>query len=162
MLLLLLLPVLADAGPAARTEFRERTRRHGLSPLERGDFVRPMVLLKAGAGAPPAVAPDAPWGGPATPSSAPVQRESAPKQVLDPKLDAARRSIQEGRYERALKSCLAVLDLEPRNEDALQVMGSAYWLMGQRHKAAKIWRQVLEINPNNKVVEDFLQKVAAR
>ena len=37
--------------------------------------------------------------------------------------------------------------------------GSAFYLMDQRDKARQIWLKVLEINPNNKVVGDFLRRV---
>ena len=52
-----------------------------------------------------------------------------------------------------------ILDLEPNNETALEIMGSSFYLMDQKDKARVIWEKVLEINPDNKMVKNFLKQV---
>ena len=78
---------------------------------------------------------------------------------IDQKIYDARQAIYEGRYDLAVRRTQDVLDLEPRNETALEIMGSAFFLMDQRDKARIIWQKVLEINPANKVVADFLSQL---
>ncbi len=50
-----------------------------------------------------------------------------------------------------------VLDLEPNNVTAMEIMGSAFFLMEQKDKAVAVWRRVLELDPNNRSVREFLQ-----
>ena len=39
------------------------------------------------------------------------------------------------------------------------IMGSAFFLMEEKEKAKAIWRKVLEIDPTNKVVPQFLKQL---
>jgi cytochrome c-type biogenesis protein CcmH/NrfG len=55
-----------------------------------------------------------------------------------------------------------VLDLEPNNTTALEIMGSAFYMMEQKDKALSIWRRVLEIDPANKAVKEFIDSVQRR
>lgn len=79
--------------------------------------------------------------------------------LIDQKIYDARQAIYEGKYDVALKRAQDILDLEPNNETALEIMGSAFFLMDQKAKAKLIWEKVLEINPNNTTVKQFLDQV---
>ena len=61
--------------------------------------------------------------------------------------------------DRAQVWCQDVLDLEPNNVTALEIMGSAFFLMEQKDKAVAVWRRVLELDPNNRSVREFLQSI---
>ena len=78
---------------------------------------------------------------------------------VDQKIYDARQAIYEGKYDLALRRCMDVLDLEAENESALEIMGSAFYLMDQRVKALQVWERVMEINPDNRVVGDFLRRL---
>ena len=78
---------------------------------------------------------------------------------LDEKTYDSRQAIYEGKYDLAMKRSQDILDLEPNNETALEIMGSAFYLMDQPEKARVIWERVLDINPNNRMVRKFLKQV---
>ncbi|MBI4801257.1 MAG: PorV/PorQ family protein [Elusimicrobia bacterium] len=77
---------------------------------------------------------------------------------IDQRTYDARQSIYDGKYDLAMKRAQDILDLEPNNETALEIMGSAFYLMDQKDKAGVMWEKVLEINPNNKIVRQFLKQ----
>jgi len=79
--------------------------------------------------------------------------------LIDQKIYDARQAIYEGKYDVALRRAQDILDLEPNNETALEIMGSAFYLMDQKAKAKTVWEKVLEINPNNKMVKQFLEQI---
>jgi tetratricopeptide (TPR) repeat protein len=79
--------------------------------------------------------------------------------LIDQKIYDARQAIYEGKYDVALRRAQDILDLEPNNETALEIMGSAFYLMDQKAKAKTVWEKVLEINPNNKMVKQFLEQL---
>lgn len=78
---------------------------------------------------------------------------------IDQKIYDARQAIYDGKYDLAIRRAQDVLDLEPNNETALEVMGSAFFLMDQKDKAKIIWERVLEINPQNTMVREFMKQV---
>jgi len=78
---------------------------------------------------------------------------------IDQKTYDARQSIYDGKYDLAMKRAQDILDLEPNNETALEIMGSAFYLMDQKEKARVMWEKVVEINPNNNIVRQFLQQI---
>jgi tetratricopeptide (TPR) repeat protein len=78
---------------------------------------------------------------------------------IDQKVFDARQSIYDGHYDAAVRRAQDVLDLEPNNVTALQIMGSAFFLMDQKEKAVAIWRRVLELDPNNAAVRQFLRSL---
>lgn len=79
--------------------------------------------------------------------------------LVDQKIYDARQAIYDGKHDLAIRRAQDVIDLEPNNETAWEVMGSAFFLMDQKEKAKAIWKHVIEINPNNKVVRDFLKQL---
>jgi tetratricopeptide (TPR) repeat protein len=78
---------------------------------------------------------------------------------IDQRTYDARQAIYDGKYDLAMKRAQDILDLEPNNETALEIMGSSFYLMDQKDKAKVIWEKVLEINPNNTMVKNFLKQV---
>ncbi|MCR4295014.1 MAG: PorV/PorQ family protein [Elusimicrobia bacterium] len=91
----------------------------------------------------------------------PTRRLEGPEQFtfIDQKVFDARQSIYDGKYDAAVRRAQDVLDLEPNNVTALEIMGSAFFLMEQKDKAVAVWRRVLEIDPNNRSVREFLQSI---
>jgi len=79
--------------------------------------------------------------------------------IVDQKVYDARQAIIEGRYDEALVKCQEVLNLEPDNITSLEIMGSAFFMMDQPEKAKQVWMKVLEIDPSNKVVPEFLNQL---
>ncbi|OGS11555.1 MAG: hypothetical protein A2234_02185 [Elusimicrobia bacterium RIFOXYA2_FULL_58_8] len=78
---------------------------------------------------------------------------------IDQRTYDARQAIYDGKYDLAMTRAQDILDLEPNNETALEIMGSSFYLMDQKEKAKVIWERVLEINPDNRMVKDFLKQV---
>lgn len=78
---------------------------------------------------------------------------------IDQRTYDARQAIYDGKYDLAMKRAQDILDLEPNNETALEIMGSSFYLMDQKEKAKVIWEKVVEINPNNTMVKNFLRQV---
>ncbi|MBI5210305.1 MAG: PorV/PorQ family protein [Elusimicrobia bacterium] len=90
-----------------------------------------------------------------------TKRVDGPEQFtwVDQKIFDARQSVYDGKYDMAVKRSQDVLDLEPSNITALEVMGSAFYMMEQKEKALAVWRRVLELDPNNQAVKEFIQKI---
>jgi tetratricopeptide (TPR) repeat protein len=90
-----------------------------------------------------------------------TRRLEGPEQFtwVDQKVFDARQSIYDGHYDAAVRRAQDVLDLEPNNSTALEIMGSAFFLMDQKDKAVAVWRRVLELDPNNRSVREFLQSI---
>lgn len=78
---------------------------------------------------------------------------------VDQKIFDARQSVYDGKYDAAVRRAQDVLDLEPNNVTALEIMGSAFFLMEQKDKAVAVWRRVLELDPSNRAVRDFLRSI---
>ena len=78
---------------------------------------------------------------------------------IDQRTYDARQAIYDGKYDLAMKRAQDILELEPNNETALEIMGSSFYLMEQKDKARAMWEKVVEINPDNKIVQQFLKQV---
>lgn len=76
------------------------------------------------------------------------------EQLLEKSLEM----IYAGRYSESVSTCEEALTLEPNNIIALTRMGSAYWAMGRKEKAYKVWKRVIELEPDNKAVKEQLKK----
>ncbi len=77
--------------------------------------------------------------------------------IIDQLLQDALDFIRTGRYIQAIGTLQRVLQLEPGNIPALTRMGSAYWAMEKKDVAKKNWERVLELDPNNKEVLQFMK-----
>ncbi|HBU69313.1 MAG TPA: hypothetical protein DEE98_02905 [Elusimicrobia bacterium] len=78
--------------------------------------------------------------------------------VVDQMLQDALDLIRTGRFISAVNYCERVLELEPNNITALTRMGSAYWAIGKKELARKAWETLLEIDPENEEVREFLRR----
>lgn len=87
-----------------------------------------------------------------------TRRIDGPEQFtwVDQKIYDARQAVYDGHYDSAIRRSQDVLDLEPNNVTALEIMGSAFYLMEQKDKAKAVWKRVLELDPNNRAVREFL------
>lgn len=90
-----------------------------------------------------------------------TRRLEGPEQFtwIDQKVFDARQAVYDGHYDSAVRRAQDVLDLEPNNVTALEIMGSAFFLMEQKEKAMAVWRRVLELDPTNRAVREFMQSV---
>jgi len=79
--------------------------------------------------------------------------------MIDQKVYDARQAIIDGKYDQALIKCQEILNLEPNNTTALEIMGSAFFMMDQPDKARAVWMKVIELDPTNKVVPEFLNQL---
>jgi Flp pilus assembly protein TadD len=79
--------------------------------------------------------------------------------MIDQKVYDARQAIIDGKYDQALVKCQEILNLEPNNTTALEIMGSAFFMMDQPEKARQVWMKVIELDPTNKVVPEFLNQL---
>lgn len=79
---------------------------------------------------------------------------------VDQKLYDGRQAIYDGKYDLAIRRMQDVLDLEPANVTALEIMGSAFFLMEEKGKARAVWQRVLEIDPKNQTVASFLKQLS--
>jgi tetratricopeptide (TPR) repeat protein len=79
--------------------------------------------------------------------------------MIDQKVYDARQAIVEGKYDQALIKCQEIINLEPANLTALEMMGSAFFMMDQPDKAKQVWLKVMELDPTNKVVPEFINQL---
>ena len=77
--------------------------------------------------------------------------------LVEQYLFAALNHIYEGRYDLTVEECGIVLKLNPGNMLALKRMGSAYYMMGKKEKADKVWREALNISPKDQELKEFLE-----
>ena len=78
---------------------------------------------------------------------------------IDQKVFDARQAILEGRYDVAIKKCQDILDLNPNDITSLKIMGSAFFLLDDHTRARKLWSHVLEIDPNDKEIPEFMKQL---
>jgi tetratricopeptide (TPR) repeat protein len=81
--------------------------------------------------------------------------------LIDQKLQRALEKIYSGEYLVAAKECQEVLDLEPQNTLALTRLGSVYYAMGQVKQAREYWKQALQQDPKNDVLNSFMSQTAS-
>jgi Flp pilus assembly protein TadD len=90
-----------------------------------------------------------------------TRRLDGPEQFtwIDQKIYDARQAVYDGKYDAAVRRSQDVLDLEPNNVIALEIMGSAFYMMEQKEKAMAVWRRVLELDPANRSVREFMESL---
>jgi tetratricopeptide (TPR) repeat protein len=84
-----------------------------------------------------------------------------PEAYLDVLRKRAEKRFVQRDYGAAVLDCQDILLLEPRDLDALEKLGSLYLVIGEKEKALATFRQVLEINPANKTLQEFIQRNTA-
>jgi len=77
--------------------------------------------------------------------------------IVDQLLQDALDFIRSGRFIQAISKLQQVLQLEPDNIPALTRMGSAYWAMEKKDIARKNWQRVLDLDPANTEVRQFMK-----
>jgi len=92
------------------------------------------------------------------PAIAEQEKISAGMTLVEQKLYRALNYLYEDRSDLAILECQEVLELEPNNTLALSRLGSAYYVIGQKEKAKELWLKVLDLEPENKEVLEFLRK----
>ena len=97
-------------------------------------------------------------------AEAAMEKTEAPKgpelfSPIDQKVFDARQAILEGRYDVAIKKCQDILDLSPNDITSLKIMGSAFFLLDDHARARKLWGRVLEIDPNDKEIPEFMKQI---
>jgi tetratricopeptide (TPR) repeat protein len=78
---------------------------------------------------------------------------------IDQKIFDARQAILEGRYDVAIKKCQDILDINPNDITALKIMGSAFFLLDDHIRARKLWTKILDIDPSDKEIPEFLKQL---
>jgi len=77
--------------------------------------------------------------------------------VLDHVLQNSLTHIYNGQYVEAITECNRALKLDPENLLAMKRLGSAYFALGNKKQAYKIWKQALKVNPKDKELKKFLK-----
>jgi len=78
---------------------------------------------------------------------------------VDQKIFDARQAILEGKYDVAIKKCQDILDINPNDVTSLKIMGSAFFLLDDHVRARKLWTRVIEIDPSDKEVSEFIKQL---
>ncbi len=78
---------------------------------------------------------------------------------IDQKVFDARQAILEGRYDVAIKKCQDILDINPNDITSLKIMGSAFFLLDDHTRARKLWSKVLDIDPSDKEIPEFMKQL---
>ena len=78
---------------------------------------------------------------------------------VEQKLYQAVNHFYEGKYDLVITECQEVLNLEPKNPLALMRLGSAFYAIGQKQKARQVWEKLLEIQPDNEQLKEFLRSL---
>lgn len=89
----------------------------------------------------------------------PFREEIAGWTIIDKKIYEAREDVLNGRYTDAIRRCQEILNLEPKNITAMEIMGSAFFMMNEIDRAKNIWKKVLELDPTNRVIQQFLKEL---
>ncbi|OGF44455.1 MAG: hypothetical protein A2452_05890 [Candidatus Firestonebacteria bacterium RIFOXYC2_FULL_39_67] len=79
--------------------------------------------------------------------------------IVKEKLLKALGLFYEGKFTDVIKLCNEVLRMEPANTTALERMGSSYYKLGQKLDALKVWEKAYMLNPDNKVLLKFVDKI---
>jgi len=78
--------------------------------------------------------------------------------LVDQKLSESLQSFYDGKYNRVVELCNAVIMIEPGNALAYKRIGSAYYAIGQKEKAVEAWEKSLKLNPADRSLLVFLKR----
>ena len=79
--------------------------------------------------------------------------------LVEEKLYKCLNYFYDGKYNLVIKEAQEVLALEPDNPVAYKRIGSAYFAIGDKKKAAESWRKSLEMNPSDEDLRDYIIRV---
>jgi tetratricopeptide (TPR) repeat protein len=68
---------------------------------------------------------------------------------MDQKLFDSLNYFYAGQYDLTVSECIDMIAIEPNNALVYKRLGSAYYQLGMKDKAAQSWKKLLELNPNN-------------
>ncbi|OGS24611.1 MAG: hypothetical protein A2297_08500 [Elusimicrobia bacterium RIFOXYB2_FULL_48_7] len=80
--------------------------------------------------------------------------------IIEKKVYDARQAVVDAKYDQALMKTQEILNLEPNNVTALEIMGSAFFMMNQPDRAREVWKRALELDPGNQVLQDFIDELS--
>jgi len=78
---------------------------------------------------------------------------------VDQKIFDARQAILEGKYDVAIRKCQDILDFNANDVTSLKIMGSAFFLLDDHIRARKLWERVLDVDPSDKEIPEFLKQL---
>ncbi len=79
--------------------------------------------------------------------------------IVEQKLFRSLSYLYENKYDLAISESNEVLEIEKDNITAYMRLGSAYYLMGNTGRAKDAWKKVFELNPDNRELSRYLDKV---
>ena len=82
--------------------------------------------------------------------------------LIDQKLHDALTAIYEGRYDVSINKCEEVLRIDPANVTAIGRMGAAFFLLGEKDKAIRLWKRALELEPDNRTAIEYLKQLGEK
>lgn len=90
----------------------------------------------------------------------PAEDELLPAKVLvEAKLAKSLDQFETLRYDQAAEECREALMLDPQSALAHERLGSAYFALGLRQKAAAEWKESLRIQPRNDALRTFMRRI---
>lgn len=78
---------------------------------------------------------------------------------VDERLRGARNAIYDGGYELGARRAREVLEVDPRNVRALEILGSARYLQGDLLEARAAWEEALRLEPGSRAVTEHLERI---
>lgn len=74
-------------------------------------------------------------------------------------IEDAQFAVYTGDLDKALARALDAVKADPKSVTALELLGSVYYLQGRKDKARETWSRVLTLDPRNRIVPSFLEKL---
>lgn len=93
------------------------------------------------------------------PVTEPENDEKLTEAEIKYKLELILNHIYQKKFKSAITECEKVLKSDPKNVTALSRLGSAYFSDGEMDKAKEVWLQALKIEPNNQVLQKFVERI---
>lgn len=69
------------------------------------------------------------------------------------------KAIYDGKYDLAVACAGRLIASDPSNAQALEILGSAYFLMDEKQEAKEAWQRALRLEPQNSFVAGFIDKL---
>ncbi|MFH1540297.1 MAG: PorV/PorQ family protein [Elusimicrobiota bacterium] len=93
------------------------------------------------------------------PSMAKEEMATEKETIVDQKLDWALDYTHNGEHRKAIAECEDILVLEPDNDLAFKMAGSAYFALGNKTMARKMWQRARRVNPKDPEINGLLREV---
>ncbi len=79
--------------------------------------------------------------------------------IVDQKHNEALIAFRKKDYARVVALCDEILFLEPEDAEAYKKLGSAFYAMGEKEKAIKMWEQALSLDKKDTRLAEFIKRV---